>query len=366
MKKFLLIALSVMMLVLMAGCQKAEPVNQSNNHNEVKPKQKIIGILMPQKDSPRWTKDGNNLKYEFEKRGYKVDMQNSDNNVEKQRSQLKYMIDNGADIIIVAAVDSGALADILVAAKEKLIPVIAYDRLIMNSDAVSFYVTFDNKAIGMFFGEFVEDTLGLKDGRGSFNVEFVGGSLDDNNAIIVNSGIFEVLYPYIENGQIKVPSGQISLSETNTYRWFSEEAYTRVTKLLINTYNGIKPDAIICSSDGLAEGAVKALDEQGYTVGVNWPIITGQDADISAIKNIIAGKQSMTLFKDTRVLSAKCAEMVIDIMEGKLPDINDNMTYDNGSIIVPSYLCQPVLVTKENFKEVLLDTGYYAAEDVGL
>ncbi len=366
MKKFFLIVLTVMMLLSAVGCGGYDEIGGEDDNSEEKSKQKIIGILMPKRDSLRWIKDGDNLRYEFEKRGYKVDMQNSENDIQRQKTQLKYMIENGADVVIVAAVDSGALADVLVEAKEKNIPVIAYDRLIMNSDAVSYYVAFDNRAVGKTLGKFVEKSLGLDKGAGNFNVEFCAGSADDNNARIVNDALFEVLQPYIDSGQLNIPSGQISFEETATYRWRSEESHKRMDSILENFYGGATPlNAVICASDSISNGVISSLETHGFHATDYWPIVTGQDADIVAAKNIIADKQSMTLFKDTRLLAQKCAETVDALFDGEKPTVNDTTTYDNGKIIVPSYLCKPLLVTKKNFKETLLDTGYYAAEDVG-
>ncbi|MCR5833673.1 MAG: sugar-binding protein [Selenomonadaceae bacterium] len=361
MKKFLLIIVSVMMLITAVGCGQTK-TDTKKTVNPVKRDQKIVGVLMPHRESPRWIKDGNNLRYEFEKRGYKVDLQSSDNDVERQRSQLKYMIDNGADAIIITPIDSGALSDVLVGAKEKNIPVIAYDRLVMNSDAVSFYVSFDNKAVGRLFGEYIENTFALNSGAGFCNAEIFSGSASDSNAEVIYEGLLEVLQPYIDNGQIRIPSGQIAFEETATYLWRKEEAQKRMTNLLNSVYgNGTRLDAVICSSDVIANGIVNVLNNSSLR-----PIITGQDGDLYSIQYIVAGKQAMTVFKDSRLLADKCAHVVESIFNGTLPEVTDNMTYNNGEMIVPSYLCEPILITKDNIKEHLLDTGYYAPEEVGL
>ncbi len=363
MKKIFAIVFSLMLLIVATGCGG----NKDQEHADKKSEQKIVGISMPKKNSPRWIRDGDSLRYEFEKRGYKVDLQNAEDDAEKQRSQLKYMIENGADIIVIAAVDSYALSDILVGAKEKNIPVIAYDRLIMDSDAVSYYVSFDNRAVGMTFGKYIENSLRLNDGNGSFNAEIFSGSLDDKNSRIINEALFEVLQPYIDSGQLKIPSGQTAFNETATYHWLRENAQKRMNNLLETVYSdGTIPDALICASDSIANGIIRALEDHDYSILNGQPIITGQDADITAIRNIINDKQSMTLFKNTRLLAQKYADIVDAIVNGKPPEINDTESYNNGKIIVPAYLCDPIFVTKDNFKEELLDIGYYAAEDVGL
>ncbi len=213
-------------------------------------------------------------------------------------------------------------------------------------------------------GEYVEDSLGLNVGAGSFNIEIFSGSAEDNNAQVVNRGLFEVLQPYINNGQIKIPSGQIEIEQTSTALWRKQEAQKRMTNLFSSIYNnGTRLDAVICASDAIANGVITALNNYGLP---NQPIITGQDGDLHSVQNIVSGKQAMTVFKDSRLLAQKCAESVEAFFNGELPEITDNMTYNNGEMIVPTYLCEPILVTKENIKEHLLDTGYYSHEEVGL
>ncbi len=358
MKKILIVILSVMILISAAGC------GNDNHSDKSEESVKRVGILMPKKESPRWIKDGNNLKTELEKRGYKVDLRNADNDVDTQRAQLQEMLAQGTDILIIAAVDSSSLSDILIEIKEKNIPVIAYDRLIMNSAAVTYYITFDNKGIGKTLGRFVEKTLRLKDTDDTFNIEIFSGSADDNNARVINEGLFEVLQEYIDSGRLRVPSGKIEFSETTIHRWRKEEAQNRMNYLLHNVYNdGTKLDAVICASDGIATGVIRALDSQRTE---NQPLITGQDGDIVAVKNIIAGKQSMTLFKDTRLLAQKCAETVEALFNGDTIEVNDTSTYNNNIFVYPAYLCQPILETKDNNKEVFLTSGYYTAEELGL
>ncbi|MCR5833674.1 MAG: sugar-binding protein [Selenomonadaceae bacterium] len=358
MKKILIVILSVMMMITVAGCGKDKQATTSEESV------KRVGILMPKKESPRWIKDGNNLKTELEKRGYKVDLRNADNDADTQRAQLQEMLATGTDIFIIAAVDSTSLSDILIEVKEKNIPVIAYDRLIMNSTAVTYYITFDNRGIGESYGRFVEKSLGLNDSANTFNIEIFSGSADDNNARVISEGLMGVLQPYIDNGQLKVPSGKIEFGDTTTHRWRKEEAQNRMNYLLHNVYNdGTKLDAVICASDGIANGVIRALDSHHVD---SQPIITGQDGDIAAVKYILEGKQSMTLFKDTRLLANQCARTVEAIFNGDTIEVNDTSTYNNNIVVVPTYLCQPILVTKDNIKEVLVNSGYYTAEELGI
>ena len=214
-------------------------------------------------------------------------------------------------------------------------------------------------------GRHIEEKLGLKDGKGPFNVEFFAGSHDDNNAHFLHLGLFEVLQPYIDNGQIVVPSEQIDFDQISVLRWSQEVAENRMEDILNKYYaDGKKLDAVIVPSDRIAYGIAKVLEKHNFKVGENWPLITGQDAELEAAKNIMSGKQSMTVFKDTRILASKCVTMIEALLEGKEPEINDTTSYDNRKIVVPSYLCTPVLIVKENLKKELIDSGYYTEEEL--
>lgn len=306
------------------------------------------------------------MKEKLEELGYKVDLQYAEDDVQMQVSQLENMITNGANCLVVASIDSSALVNVLAQAKDAGIPVIAYDRLLMDTDAVSYYATFDNKGVGVAIGQYIEDKMGLKDGEGPFNVEFFAGSPDDNNAHMLNDGMFEVLQPYLDNGQLVCVSGQLDFDTICTLRWSQETAQQRMENLLSAHYSqGEDVDIVASPFDGISYGVAAALEGAGYKVGEKWPLITGQDAELMAVKNIISGKQSQTIFKDTRVLADKCVSMVQAVLEGAEPEINDTETYNNNVIVVPSYLCTPVSVDKDNIKEMLIDTGYYTQDELG-
>lgn len=326
---------------------------------------KRIGVAMPTQSSQRWIRDGQNMKEKLESLGYTVDLQYAEDDVQAQVSQLENMITTGADCLVVASIDSNALVNVLEKAKKADIPVIAYDRLLMDTDAVSYYATFDNKGVGVEIGKYVEKKLGLAEGKGPFNAEFFAGSSDDNNAHLLNDGVFEVLQPYLDNGQLVCQSGQTSFDQTTILRWSQEEAQKRMENLLAGYYSqGEDIDVIVSAFDGFAYGTAAALEGAGYKVGTKWPVITGQDADLMAAKNIVSGKQSMTIFKDTRVLADKCVSMVQAVLEGAEPEINDTTTYNNNVIVVPSYLCTPVAVDADNLQVELIDSGYYTEAEL--
>jgi len=327
----------------------------------------MIGVSMPTQSLQRWNQDGTNMKAKLEEAGYKVDLQYAgDNDIPTQVSQLENMITEGCKVLVIAAIDGSSLTEVLKQAKEQNIPVIAYDRLIMNSDAVSYYATFDNFQVGVMQGQYVETALDLKNAKGPFNIELFTGDPADNNATFFFGGAMSVLQPYIDSGVLVVPSGQTTQAQVSTADWKTENAQSRMENLI--TSNGYSPkgkklDAVVCSNDSTAMGATNALVSVGYTKD-NMPIITGQDCDKPNTKNMIQGLQSMSVFKDTRTLAEKVVGMVDAIVKGSEPEINDTKTYDNGTGIIPSYLCAPVVCTADNYKEILIDSGYYTEADI--
>ena len=321
-----------------------------------------VGVAMPTKDLQRWNQDGENMKKQLEAAGYTVDLQYASNDINTQVTQIENMIAGGCKVLVIASIDGDSLGTVLAKAKEKNISVIAYDRLIMNSDAVSYYATFDNYMVGTKQGEYIEQQLGLKDGNGGYNMEIFTGDPGDNNANFFYNGAMDVLQPYIDNGQITVPSGQIDFNTVATANWASEAAQARMEAIIAANYaNGEKLDAVMCSNDSTAFGVTNAL-VANYSGA--YPIITGQDCDIANVKNMIAGKQSMSIFKDTRTLASKTVEMVDAILKGTAAPVNDTETYNNGVKVVPSYLCEPVFADVNNYEELLIQSGYYTADQL--
>ena len=315
-----------------------------------------VGVAMPTKDLQRWNQDGANMKEQLEAAGYEVDLQYAANDIATQVSQIENMINSGCKLLVIASIDGDSLGTVLEMAKEASIPVIAYDRLIMNSDAVSYYATFDNYMVGTIQGEYIKEKLDLDNADGPFNIELTTGDPGDNNARFFFGGAMDVLQPYIDAGKLVVKSGQTKFEEVATANWATDAAQARMDAIIAANYaDGTKLDACLCSNDSTALGVANSL-EANYTG--EWPIITGQDCDIASVKNILAGKQSMSIFKDTRTLASKVVEMVDAIMKG------GEETYDNGTGIIPSYLCEPVFADIDNYKELLIDSGYYTEADL--
>ena len=353
------LALSVLVLILsvtMFSCKKTE-----------KKEQQTVGIAMPTQSSQRWIQDGNYMKQELESRGYKVDLQYAEDNIDAQVSQIENMIVKGANALVIAAIDGAALFNVLEQAADNNVKIISYDRLIINSPHVSYYATFDNFGVGVLQGGYIVDALKLASGAGPFNIELFAGSPDDTNAGYFFKGAMSKLQPYIDKGQLVVQSGQTDFDKVATLRWDGAVAQQRMDNLLAAFYTDKRVDAVLSPYDGLSIGILSALKSVGYGAdGKKIPIVTGQDAEIASMKSILAGEQASTVFKDTRVLAKRASDMVDAVLKGEVPEINDTKTYDNGTGIIPSFLEIPVSVDKSNWEEALIDSGYYTKADLGM
>ena len=321
-----------------------------------------VGVSMPTKDLQRWNQDGSNMQKELEAAGYEVDLQYASNDPATQVSQIENMINGGCSVLVIAAIEGDSLSTVLEGAKTAGIPVIAYDRLIMNTDAVSYYATFDNYMVGTKQGQYIVDALDLENAAGPFNMEITAGDPGDNNAGYFYQGAIDVLQPYIDAGKIVIPSGQTEFADVATPLWSTETAQSRMENILSSNYaDGTQLDICLCSNDSTSLGVQNAL-AANYTG--DYPIVTGQDCDMANVKNMIAGKQSMSVFKDTRTLASQVVKMVGQILNGETVDVNNTTDYDNGTGIIPSFLCEPVFADVNNYKELLIDSGYYTEADL--
>ncbi|QQO12763.1 sugar-binding protein [Bradyrhizobium diazoefficiens] len=319
-----------------------------------------VGIAMPTKSSARWIDDGNNMVKVLKERGYNTDLQYAEDDIPNQLSQVENMVTKGAKALVIAAIDGTTLSDVLKQAKAKGIIVIAYDRLIRGTPNVDYYATFDNFQVGVLQAQSIEKGLGLKEGKGPFNIELFGGSPDDNNAYFFYNGAMSVLKPYIDSGKLVVVSGQMGMDKVATLRWDGATAQARMDNLLSAYYGNKKLNAVLSPYDGLSIGIISSLKGVGYgSADQPMPIISGQDAEVPSIKAMLRGDQYSTIFKDTRDLAKVTADMVDAALAGKQVTVNDTKTYENGVKTVPSYLLKPVVVYKDNWEKVLVDSGYY-------
>ncbi|MBB6692162.1 sugar-binding protein [Cohnella xylanilytica] len=374
MKKITILALMLILALSLAACGKtnnggggnaAAPSGSASADNGSGGDKGTIGIAMPTKSSERWVNDGNNMVKQFQALGYKTDLQYGEDVIENQVSQIENMITKGVKLLVVASIDGESLTDVLQKAHDAGIPVIAYDRLIKKSEYVDYYATFDNFKVGVLQGSYIEEKLGLKDGKGPFNIELFAGSPDDNNATFFFNGAMSVLQPYIDSGKLVVRSGQTKFDQVATLRWDGGVAQSRMDNLLSAKYTTERVDAVLSPYDGISIGILSSLKGVGYgSSDKPLPIITGQDAELASVKSIIAGEQTQTVYKDTRELAKVAVSMADNMLNGKPVETNDTKTYDNGVKVVPAYLLTPVSVDKSNYKEVLVDGGYYTEDQL--
>jgi putative multiple sugar transport system substrate-binding protein len=319
-----------------------------------------IGVSMPTKSSARWISDGDSMVKSLKEKGYKADLQYAEDDIPNQLAQVENMITKGVKVLVIAAIDGTTLSNALQKAADNGIKVIAYDRLIRGSKNVDYYATFDNFQVGVLQASYIEQALGLKAGKGPFNIELFGGSPDDNNAFFFYDGAMSVLKPYIDKGKLVVRSKQLGMDKVSTLRWDGAVAQARMDNLLSAFYTQGRVDAVLSPYDGLSIGILSSLKGVGYgSASQPFPVVTGQDAEVASMKSILRGEQKSTIFKDTRELAKVTANMVDAMLTGKTVPINDTKTYNNGVKVVPSYLLKPVSVDATNWKQVLVGSGYY-------
>ncbi|PZF14044.1 sugar ABC transporter substrate-binding protein [Curtobacterium sp. MCPF17_011] len=357
----------------LAACSAGGRASTDNGGGSTDNKGALVGVAMPTKVSERWIKDGNAVKSDLEKAGYKVDLEYADNKIPQQVQQVSNMITKGAKVLIVASIDGGSLSDQLDAAAKAGIKVISYDRLLTGNKNVDYYVSFDNYKVGVDQANSLLTGLGLldEDGKktnekGPFNIEVFAGSPDDNNATFFFNGAMDTLKPYLEDGTLKIGSGQDGFTQAATQQWDPAKAQSRMQNLVAKSYSGgTKLDGVLSPYDGMSIGIISALQGAGFGSGDRpLPTITGQDAEAASVKSIVDGQQYSTIYKDTRQLAEKSASMAEDLLSGKKPEVNDTKTYDNKVKVVPTYLFQPTVVTKDNYEKVLIDSGYYTEADL--
>ena len=375
MKKFLAVLTSVALGAALAGCGSTDDSGSGsggsagNNGGGSSGGGKTVGIAMPTKSLERWNRDGEYLKKQFEDAGYNVELKYSDNDSNQQNNDIEGMIADKVDLLLVAAIDGNTLSQTLDNAKSAGIDVIAYDRLIMNTDAVTYYVSFDNYTVGKLQGEFVRDQLDLENAAGPFNIEFTAGDPADNNAGYFFNGAYDALKSYIDAGKLVIPSGKTTFEQVATPSWSTDTALENMQNTLASYYSGgTQLDVALCSNDSTALGVAQAITSD--YAGSNTPIVTGQDGDIANLRNIVDGIQTMTVYKNVNDEAAVTLEVSKAILEGQTPDASlvdkfngidatyDTESYNNGVKNVPSYLLVPYVITKDNL-QVLVDTGLY-------
>ena len=338
---------------------------------------KTVGISMPTQSLERWNRDGAYLDEQFKAAGYNTIVTYSDNKADQQVNDIQNMLSQGVDLLVVAAIDGEALNPVMNDAGADNIPIIAYDRLIMN-DNVSYYVSFDNYTVGVLQGTYVKEALDLDNAEGPFNIEFTAGDPADNNAGYFFNGAMDTLKPYIEDGKLNVVSGQTEFDVVATEQWQTDVALDRAQNVLASYYSdGTKLDAWLCSNDSTALGVSQAVTSD--YAGDNDVIITGQDGDVASLRNIKDGVQSMTVYKAVANEAVVTLDLAKAILNGDT--IDESLItaagwgfacdYDTESYATseghncPSFLLVPDVVTVDNMEEKLVTPGYYKVGDDG-
>lgn len=371
-----LLAAALMLCSCGSQTQKTSTDISETVQTEQAEEKRKIAVSLPTDTQERWLRDGKYMEEFLRKNGCEVYLSFEDNDIERQIENIDKYIDNGAEIIVVAPVEMDGLTEILKKASKKKVKVVAYDRLIMDTENVSYYVSFDNYKVGELQAEYIKNALELDKNKDTFRLEILSGDENDLNSEFFYDGAMKILEPYIDGGRLVVTSGLKTLEETAVEDWKIDSAKENFTKVLDSAYNGgDRPDAILCANDTLAIGAVEALEEHKINGSV---IITGQDGDEANLANIIDGKQSMTVYKNNFYEAQAACGLCIALMNGQKPDdriieINgwefeckySDTTYDNGVKKVPSFLLTPESIDKDNMKERLIDTGYYAYDENG-
>jgi D-xylose transport system substrate-binding protein len=300
-----------------------------------------IGLSLPTQREERWVKDKVAMEAAAKAAGVDLRIQVTDNDAGKQVAQCENLISQGVKVLILAPHDAS-----IAKATKAGIKVISYDRLVTDSTADYYYLSFDNVKVGELQGEFITKKVP----KGSYLV--LAGSPTDNNAKLFREGAMKFIKPLADKGDIKVVMDQFVKD------WQPSEAQKLCEQAL--TANQNKIDAVLAPNDGTAGGCIQALAAQGLAGKVP---ITGQDAELAGAIRIVQGTQSMTIFKDTRELGKKAVEMAVDLANGKAID-TQGKTVNNGKKDVPSVLLTPFIVTKDNLDKLLVESGYLAKEKV--
>ena len=308
----------------------------------------LIGVALPQKTSENWVLAEQLFKDGLASAGFKADVQFANGGVGEQQNQIQSMVTKGAKVIVVGAIDGSQLGTQLKAAADSGAKVIAYDRLVKNTPAVDYYVAYDNFKVGVLQGNALLEGMAKKKANGPYNIELFAGSPDDANAKVFFDGAMSVLQPKIDDGTLKVTSGQVKFEQAVTQGWKAENAQKRMDTLVSANYSsGTALDGVLSPNDTLARAVITSVKAAGLPV----PVVTGQDSEVESVKSIMAGEQYSTINKDTRNLVKATIEMVQALQKGTEPTVNDTKSYDNGVKVVPANLLEPVIVTKENAAE---------------
>ena len=307
----------------------------------------VIGVSLPWLGTQNWKEAEEMFKTELEAAGFKPIIQAADNKVPQQQQQIESMIQNGAKVIVVGPIDGTQLGAVLEEAKAAGIYVIGYDRLLENTTGVDGVVQFGSVKTGELQAQALLDGLKEMKGEGPWNIELFGGGPADPNAPNFFKGAMSVLQPLIDDGTLTVVSGQMDFTQCATQDWDNSKAQARMDSLLSGFYSDKEIHGVLSPNDGIARAIITACEQAGQAI----PAISGLDAENETIEWIWAGRQYSTVAKPTDALVAKTIEIIKSLQAGNGMPATD-VKVNNGKMEVLVYELPPVVVTKDNAKEV--------------
>nr|WP_247828400.1 sugar-binding protein [Arthrobacter antioxidans] len=348
-----LAAIAAVSALTLTGCGREEAAPSADGETAAAGFEagSAIGVALPQKTSENWVLAEELFNEGLTEAGYDPDVQFANGGVSEQQNQISSMITNGVKVLVVGAIDGAQLGTQLQQAKDAGISVIAYDRLLTNTENVDYYVAYDNFQVGELQGQALLDGMKAAKPEGPYNIELFAGSPDDANAKVFFDGAMSILQPEIDNGNLVVVSGQETFDQVVTQGWEAENAQRRMDTLLSGSYSSEELDGVLSPNDTLARAILTSVKGAGKPI----PVVTGQDSEVESVKSIMAGEQYSTINKDTRALVEHAIVMVNDLQAGNELEINDPDSYENGVKTVPAYLLEPQIVTQENAAEAYAD-----------
>jgi len=343
-KNTILIILAIFLSFFAAACVQPTAENALSNAEKTKSGKIRIGFLMDTLKEERWQKDRELFVKRAEELGAEVLVQSADGKDDVQVRQAESLLAQGVDVLVVIPHNAQISATIVDAAKRRNVPVVSYDRLILNSEP-DLYISFDNEKVGELQAKYLLE----KAAKGNYIL--IGGAPTDNNAKLFRKGQMNILQPAIDRGDIKIVADQWARD------WLAEEALKHTENAL--TQNNNEVVAVVASNDATAGGVIQALNAQKLSGKV---FVSGQDADLAALQRIAEGSQSMTVYKPISQLAPRAAEAAVSL--AKKEKISTSRAVNNGRTDVPSILLEPVVVDRANLKETVIKDGFQKAEEV--
>lgn len=349
MKRFVGIFLAVCLALSLAGCAK-KSADKIKEEPTPEPERPVVGICLPE-ESQQWKENAHLLRQELQALGFEVKTEYAQNDPQMQLKQIKALAEEQAACLVIAPADAMALTQELEESDVAGIPVVAYDRQLQDLEAADAAVGFDYFAIGQALGQYIVSARELDTAKEPLSVEFIMGSAEDDRAVQLHTGLMQSLQPYLDAGTLVCPSGRTSFADTYTLQEDPQAVKQKLSKTLAEHYQDRQLDVLCVASDQMAAACAETLAEAGYTEE-NWPLITGQGGRLEAVKQIIAQKQTVTVYKDRAALAKACAQQVNSLVAGAMISDEDRPQFQNAVVDV------------QNYEKLLIKTGIYEKQDL--